>query len=105
MADSGLRPSSVTHDAIIEGLVRTGNWPLGCLKSGKAMAPRLNIVLYSRVIDGLFKEGRVDKACGLYNSMMRKGIRLGIFTYTTTLWFMDCALRDGGERLLLYVSR
>ena len=51
-----------------------------------------NNVTYSTLIDGFCKQGKLDKAIGLYEDMVKKCIRADPVTYTTLI---DALCRAG----------
>nr|CAB3445511.1 unnamed protein product [Digitaria exilis] len=50
-------------------------------KKGGVSAP--NVVSYNTVIDGLFKEGKIAEACGLFHEMVQQGTRPCVVTYNS----------------------
>ena len=52
-------------------------------KEGGGCSP--NVVAYSTVIHGFFKEGEVGKACNLFHEMMRQGVVPDVVTYSSII--------------------
>ncbi|VAH13832.1 unnamed protein product [Triticum turgidum subsp. durum] len=48
-------------------------------------AGSLNVVAYSIIIHGFFKEGEVSKACDLFHEMMQQGIVPDVVTYSSVI--------------------
>ncbi|XP_057550475.1 putative pentatricopeptide repeat-containing protein At1g12700, mitochondrial [Amaranthus tricolor] len=80
----GYEPDLFVYGTMIKGLCRTGD-NLGALKLLRDMESHAHcmpgIVIYSTIIDSLYKDGLINEAVNLFSEMQVKGIRPNVVTY------------------------
>ncbi|CAM8901605.1 unnamed protein product [Rhodiola kirilowii] len=89
----GCTPNIVTYGVLLKGLCSTGNSRIA-LNLHEQIADgthdlsgvlQMNFICYSTLIDGLCKDGLIDKAKELFLEMKKKDIRPNVITYTMVI--------------------
>ncbi|KAL9234892.1 hypothetical protein vseg_009708 [Gypsophila vaccaria] len=85
----GVRPSVVTHGAMVKGLCRIGDnaGALNLLRKMKSESSicKPNRVIYNTIIDSLCKDRMLTEAKNLFAVMISEGIEPDVFTYNSLI--------------------
>ncbi|CAM8901608.1 unnamed protein product [Rhodiola kirilowii] len=93
MLDKGLSPGVFTYGVLLKGLCSSGNSRIA-LNLHEQIADgthdlsgvlQLNLICYSTLINGLCKDGLIDKAKELFLEMKKKDISPNVITYTMVI--------------------
>nr|CAB3445509.1 unnamed protein product [Digitaria exilis] len=87
MPELGCVPDVVSYSVLLKSFCnqKKSHWAVDLLRTmaKKRGVASPNVVSYSTVVDGLFKDGKVAEACDLFHEMMRQGIQPDVFTYNS----------------------